>query len=221
MCTPQTPKQILKDLTLDNLALLARHRRATPGVLEAFSRALSDWTDRRIRHLSVRYPSVSNACREDIRQDFLIRCLRRHLQTWRSSQCSFTAFAYRRLHGDVVDHLRRRITAERRAASPDLDLDTFEDDNLALETITNNLQHEHQLRLLEGGLRRLPSREREVLERTAEGESMSQMALEEGVHPSTLSRLRATALTNLREEVLWGPRPCIEVAVDTATVDED
>jgi RNA polymerase sigma factor (sigma-70 family) len=191
MCT--TP---LSAMSLDQLALLTTHKRATPAVQAAFSRALLAWTRRRVR-MACRATPFQGLDQDDVVQAFILRCLTRHIGQWQPHRCEFTAFLYRRLRGDVCDAWRRRRRAEARSLELD---DRAADvvDDAGPERWREVLVKEHRLRLIEGGLSSLPVRQRQALAGALAGQSMTDVAEELGVHPSTMSRERTSAIAAIR-----------------------
>jgi len=188
-------------LDLDSLAMLARHPRATANVQAAFSKALVKWARDRIAMVTRRMVSFTAADRDDLLQEFMLRCLTRHLDRWDPTQTVLTAFLYRRLHGDVVDQLRKRITVEKRLAPGAFDPDTLVDDERAHDGIAARAHRERALAAIDAAVVRLPRRQRAVVRRTFAGESASEVAADLRVHPSTVSRERSAAILTLRAVV--------------------
>ncbi len=198
MCT--APRLDPATLDLDSLGLLARHPRAAANVQAAFSRALVKWARDRVAMVTRRMVSFTASDRDDLVQEFMLRCLTRHLQRWDPSSTTLSAFLFRRLHGDVVDQLRRRITVEKRIA-PGADPDSLVDDERAHDGIVANAHRERALAAIDAAVIRLPRRQRAVVRRTFAGESASDVAADLRVHPSTVSRERSAAIITLRNVV--------------------
>ena len=197
MCNPTR----LDDATLalDSLAVLARHPLATANVQATFSRALVKWARDRIAMVTRRMMSFTAADRDDLLQEFMLRCLTRHLDRWDPARTTLTAFLYRRLHGDVIDQLRRRITVERRVGA--VDPDSLVDDERAHDGIAARAHRERALAALDAAVVRLPRRQRAVVRRTFAGESANDVAADLRIHPSTVSRERSAAILTLRSVV--------------------
>ena len=190
MCNPTR----LDDATLalDSLAVLARHPLATANVQATFSRALVKWARDRIAMVTRRMMSFTAADRDDLLQEFMLRCLTRHLDRWDPARTTLTAFLYRRLHGDVIDQLRRRIA---------VDPDSLVDDERAHDGIAARAHRERALAALDAAVVRLPRRQRAVVRRTFAGESANDVAADLRIHPSTVSRERSAAILTLRSVV--------------------
>ena len=108
-------------LDLDTLGLMARHPRATASTQALFSAALVKWARDRVQLVTRRMVSFTAADRDDLVQEFMLRCLTRHLPRWEPAMTPLSAYLYRRLQGDVIDQLRRRITREKRVGAVDPD----------------------------------------------------------------------------------------------------
>ena len=196
MCTRPTPRS---HLSIDHLGLLMRHPRATPAVQAAFSRALIRWTTARIGSLTRRMISFDAADRDDLLQAFMLRCLTRHLPRWEPHRVTLSAYLYRRLHGDVVDTLRARRRLD--ATFADVDADTVIDEVCDRDAWVERLGKETRLSLVEDSIEALPRRQRQVLRRSMGGETLTEVAAGLGLHPSTLSRERSSALRAVRTRV--------------------
>lgn len=196
MCTRPAPRS---HLSIDHLGLLMRHPRATPAVQAAFSRVLIRWTTVRIGSLTRRMISFDAADRDDLLQAFMLRCLTRHLPHWEPHRVTLSAYLYRRLHGDVVDTLRARQRLD--ATVADVDADTIIDEVCDRDAWVERLRKETRLCLVEDSIEALPRRQRQVLRRSMGGETLTEVAAGLGLHPSTLSRERSSALRAVRTRV--------------------
>ncbi len=196
MCS--NPRLDPNTLDLDTLAMLARHPRATANVQAAFSKALVTWSRQRIQMVTRRMGTFSTGDRDDLLQEFMLRCLTRHLQRWDPAATTLSAFLFRRLHGDVVDQLRRRITHEKRVDGSAFDPDTIIDEERGIDEIAARRHRERALTAVDAAVVRLPRRQRAVVRRTFAGESAADVAADLRVHPSTISRERSAALSTLR-----------------------
>lgn len=192
MCSPVA----LDRLSLDHLALLASHPRATPTVQAAFSRALLAWTRVRVARLARRWANDMDC--DDLVQHFMLRCLTRHLPLWSSHRVSLSPYLFRRLQGDVLDALRAR---RRGTVDGDVDPDTLIDEERDTEACAARVEAERTLRLVERVVEELPTRQRLAVQRGFAGESMAEVAASLKVHPSTMSREKSAALVALRERL--------------------
>ncbi|HEY1101237.1 MAG TPA: sigma-70 family RNA polymerase sigma factor, partial [Myxococcota bacterium] len=154
----------------------------------------------RVQLVTRRMPSFSTTDRDDLVQEFMMRCLTKHLSRWEPSQSSLSGFLYRRLHGDVVDALRRRITADKRGRG-DVDPDTLIDHEHGHDDIAARRHRERALAALDAAVVKLPRRQRAVVRRTLNGESATDVASSLRVHASTVSRERSAAIVALRAVV--------------------
>jgi RNA polymerase sigma factor (sigma-70 family) len=195
MCAPQkTPHFDLHALSLDDLGLLARHKKASPAVREAFARELSRWTRARVQSMSGRRLQPADV--NDVAQEFVVRCLIRHLPAWDPKLVSLSPFLYRRLRCEVID--RQRLL--RRRSERDFDVDDLELPGHVpnVEEIQATREEDARLRLLDVVVARLPRRQRMVMRRTLRGEPLKDIARDARVHHSTLSRERASAVLVLQ-----------------------
>ncbi len=182
----------LKRLSLDQLALLATHPRSTPTVQAQFSTALITWTRDLVKHLG---KGLSADERDELVAAFMLDCLTTHLVEWRSHRSAMTTFLFGRLYHDVVDAQRACFREIERSR------DAFAADDLEDESVSRQrtaVVREAQFRLIEGGLPGLPSRQRDVIKGCLAGQSISEVAAELGVHPSTMSREHGRAVASLR-----------------------
>ncbi len=186
-------------LDLDTLGLMARHPRATASTQALFSAALVKWARDRVQLVTRRMVSFTAADRDDLVQEFMLRCLTRHLPRWEPAMTPLSAYLYRRLQGDVIDQLRRRITREKRVGA--VDPDTLIDDERGHDEIAAARHRERALAALDAAVVRLPRRQRAVVRRTLNGESAGDVAASLRVHASTVSRERAAAISTLRAVV--------------------
>jgi RNA polymerase sigma factor (sigma-70 family) len=184
----------LHNLSLDHLALLATHPRATPAVQAAFSRALLDWTRERASRLRHRWPAGVEL--DDVIQTFMLRCLTRHLPAWRQHKVALSPYLYRRLVCDACDVVRGQNRHTTRF--DDVDPDEVIDDERETETCLERVATERTLRLVEDVVAALPARQRLAVESGLGGASLSEVAAKLQVHPSTMSRERTAALATLR-----------------------
>jgi RNA polymerase sigma factor (sigma-70 family) len=189
MCT-----RPLHSLSLDHLALLASHPRATPAVQAAFSRALLTWTRERAARLRRRWPADVEL--DDVIQTFMLRCLTRHLPAWRQHRVALSPYLYRRLVCDACDIVRAqsRHAAWRDEADPDAFIDDARDTEVCLERVAT----ERTLRLVEDVVAALPTRQRLAVQSSLGGPSLGEVAAQLRVHPSTMSREKTAGLTTLR-----------------------
>ncbi len=191
-------RSLVSTYSLDHLALLNTHPRATAAAQAAFSAALLTWTRERVAALVKRYGGFQAADEQDLVQAFMLRCLTRHLPKWSASRVALSPYLYRRLQCDVIDALRSR---GRHLAQVDVDADISvvvdgEDVNVKRE----RLAHERRCAAALSVLETLPSVERRLICQTVMGSaSMSEIADELGVHPSTMSRHRKNGLRRLRD----------------------
>ena len=184
--------------SLDHLALLITHPRATPAAQAAFSAALLAWTRARVSRLVKRYGHFNHADEADLVQAFMLRCLTRYLRKWSATRVALSPYLYRRLKADVVDALRER---GRRGAQHD------DGANLAAIVDVDDTAAKHERLELERScaaalvlLEQLPALEQRLVRETVMGAaSMSEIADELDVHPSTMSRHRSAGLRRLRQ----------------------
>jgi RNA polymerase sigma factor (sigma-70 family) len=199
-----TPFRIdLDQLGLDDLGLLVRHPRAPDSVRRAFVRALDAWTRRRVRSLTRSMRAVGAHDREDLVQEFLLRCLTRHLRHWQPATSTITGFLYPRLRGVVIDHWRRSRTAERHVVTDDdrdADLDVPVEDavDVAAGALCAAQARDVCHEAVDSAVASLPARQRRVVRALLRGAALADVAEELDVHPSTVSRERAAAFTSLR-----------------------
>ena len=188
----------LDTLSLDHLALLASHPRATPAVQAAFSRALLSWTRERARRLRHRWPPGVEV--DDVIQTFMLRCLTRHLPAWQEHRVALSPYLYRRLVCDACDVVR----GQNRHASrfDDLDPDDVIDEERETEACLERVGTERTLRLVDDVVAALPERQRLAVECSMAGASLSDVAARLRVHPSTMSREKSAALETLRTVLL-------------------
>ncbi|MDP2344625.1 MAG: sigma-70 family RNA polymerase sigma factor [Deltaproteobacteria bacterium] len=194
MCHPiQPPRLDLKALSLDDLGLLARHKKATPAVREAFARELLRWTRQRVQSMSGRRLQLADVA--DVAQEFAIRCFTRHVEQWNPALVSLSAFLYRRLRCEVID--RQRLL--RRRQERDFDVDGLELPTQLpnVDEIQTTREEEARLRHLDVVVGRLPRRQRMVMRRTLRGEQLKDIAKDARVHHSTLSRERTQAIRHI------------------------
>lgn len=195
MCAPLTPRQTLSldRLGLDDLGMLARHKRATPAVRDAFVRALRTWIELRVRRVG--QGRLQPADIDDLVQDFVVRCLTRHLCAWDPALCTISAFLFRRLRCEVIDH--QRVVCRRAAR------DTIVDEVELLSPEPSPVEREEQqvrerkLRLVDDVVAALPRRQKMVMRRTLLGDTLHDIAKDIGVSHSTLSREKSAALQQI------------------------
>ena len=125
----------LDTLSLDHLALLASHPRATPTVQAAFSRALLSWTRERARKLRHRWPPGVEL--DDVIQTFMLRCLTRHLPAWQEHRVALSPYLYRRLLCDACDVVRgqNRHASRFDDLDPDVVIDEERETEACLERV--------------------------------------------------------------------------------------
>jgi RNA polymerase sigma factor (sigma-70 family) len=185
-------------LSLDHLALLITHPKATPATQAVFTSALLTWTRARVATLTKRFGGFNHADEQDLVQAFILRCLTRYLPRWSPTRVALSPYLYRRLHADVVDALRAR---HRQAArlNDDADLDGVIDDEDARAKY-DRLRLERSCEIVDALLETLPRVEQRLIRQTVMGTaSLTEIAEEVGVHPSTMSRRRSVGLRRLRE----------------------
>jgi RNA polymerase sigma factor (sigma-70 family) len=187
----------LRELSLDDLALLSSHPRATAAVQAAFHRALAEWTRVRVGRLRHRWPAGVEV--DDVIQSFLLRCVSRHLPAWRAHRVALSPYLYRRLVGDACDVVRRHRRHERyEAPLESAASDDVVDDERDTETCLARKDTERRLRLVQYAVAALPARQRTAVETTLGGASLGEVARALQVHPSTMSRERTAAIATLR-----------------------
>ena len=198
LSTPNTRRFSLASLTLDELGLLVRHKKATRPVRDAFARALLVWTRQRVQRLSRHRLQAADV--NDLVQEFMVRCLTRHFSGWDPSAVAISAYLYTRLRTEVIDRQRQ----VRRRSARDVDVDEAElpsqlptPDEIQATRITDA-----RLRHLDNVVALLPRRQRMVMKRTLKGDCLTDIAKGVGVHHSTLSRDRTQAVQIIRAALL-------------------
>jgi RNA polymerase sigma factor (sigma-70 family) len=204
MSAPLAVRLDLQRLSLDELGLLARHPRASHAVRAAFVRTLSAWVRSRIRGLARTMRNLGAFDHEDIAQDFLERCLTRHLRQWDPEAVALSPFLFLRLRGAVIDSWRRRETESRRAGGVDVD-DVEGDcgvdvvgDRVVVGGTTRALALESSWQSTHAAIHALPPRQRTVVRLVLRGAKLADVAQTLKVHPSTVSREHRAALDRLR-----------------------
>lgn len=201
MCAPvSTPTFSLSALTLDELGLLVRHKRANSSVAEAFARALLVWTKRRVQRLCRRHLQVDDV--NDLVQEFMVRCLTRHFAGWEPSEVSISAYLYGRLRTEVID--RQRQLLRRSIRDTDVDDTELPSQLPTPDEIQATRETEWRVRRLHRVVSALPRRQRMIMRRSFSGVTLRDLAKAEGVHPSTFSRERALAVASIRREMRAG-----------------
>lgn len=202
MCSPAAPTKPfalnLSRLTLDELGILQTHPRANDDVKEAFAAALHVWIGLRLRRLLGRSTQVAD--RDDLGQEFLVRCYTRYLPSWQPGTCSLSSFLFLRLRCEVVDHLRKHgrvagrfVDVEDVAVAAEV---TASDTSLF--AVIDAAADEQRHRLVDDVVARLPRRQRMVLRRSLAGETLNAIAKDVGLSHSTASRERAQAMASVK-----------------------